>query len=464
MANSSEIESEFVPGEAPPNIEPFRFTIRNVTEVSKAIEDLNQAKATGPEGIPVRALKMAAPNISRSLTHLFNESLSTGEFPSAWKTAKVTPLFKGGTTTGRDNYRPISVLPCISKILESFANSDLQKFAFNSGLIEHHQFAYSKFSSTTVALLKVVDSWKRVIDKGLKSVSVFLDLRKAFDVIKHEVLLTKLESYGVKESELRWFKSYLSERLQYVVYKGASSDLMRLSFGVPQGSVLGPTLFNIHINNISKACHTSTLSLYADDTEIHSSSKNIDLAVCNINKDLQSVRHWFCRNGLICNTKKSEAMIIASQKALKTNRDITIFYGDSVLKQQRHFKYLGVVVDESLSWNNHVSYIASRVYPKLKLLNRISSFLGPTILLKIYKMTILPILDNFLERLQNKAMRIILRTNHFTCTQSMRERLGLLTLFNRRRYLRLRLVYKIANDYHFQATSRVFCIEIRTSP
>ena len=155
-------------------------------------------------------------------------------------------------------------------------------------------------------------------------------------------------------------------------------------------------------------------------------------------------------------------MIIASQKALKTNRDITIFYGDSVLKQQRHFKYLGVVVDESLSWNNHVSYIASRVYPKLKLLNRISSFLGPTILLKIYKMTILPILDygcivwglcskknsNFLERLQNKAMRIILRTNHLTCTQSMRERLGLLTLFNRRRYLRLQLVYKIVNDYH----------------
>ena len=209
-------------------------------------------------------------------------------------------------------------------------------------------------------------------------------------------MLTKLESYGVKESELRWFiNSYLSERLQYVFYKGASSDPMRLSFGVTQGSVLGPTLFNIHINNISKACHMSTLSLYADDTAIHSSSKNVDLAVYiyNINKDLQSVRHWFCRNGLICNTKKSEAMIIASHKALKTNRDINIFYGDSILKQQRHFKYLGDAVDESLSWNNHVSYIFSRVYPTLKLLNRISSFLSPAILLKIYKMTVLHILD-----------------------------------------------------------------------
>ena len=146
-------------------------------------------------------------------------------------------------------------------------------------------------------------------------------------------------------------------------------------------------------------------------------------------------------------------MIIASHKALKTNRDINIFYGDSILKQQRHFKYLGVVVDESLSWNNHVSYVASRVYPKLKLLSRISFFLSPEILLKIYKTTNLPIWNygcivwgfcskknsDFLERLQNKAMQIILRTNHLACTQSMRERLGLSTLSNRRCYLRLQL-------------------------
>ena len=128
------------------------------------------------------------------------------------------------------------------------------------------------------------------------------------------------------------------------------------------------------------------------------------------------------------------------------------------------------MVDESLSWNYHVSYVASRVYPKLKLLHRISSFLSPAILLKIYKVTILPILDygfctkknsDFLERLQNKAMRIILRTNHLACTQFMREKLGLLTLFNRRRYMRLQLVYRIVNDYNCQATTRLFCITIR---
>jgi len=110
---------------------------------------------------------------------------------------------------------------------------------------------------------------------------------------------------------------------------------------------------------------------------MHSSSKDIDLAEHNVNEDLRNVRHWFCRNGLFCNIKKTETMVIASQNAVKTTRDINIFYGNSILKQQKHFKYLGVVVDESLSWNNHVSYVAFRVYPKLKLLNRISSFPSP---------------------------------------------------------------------------------------
>jgi len=285
LANSNEVESEFVPDAVPSNIESFKFTLRNVNEVSKAIKDLNQTKATGSDGISATVLKMAEPSVSQSLTHLFNELLQAGQFPSAWKKARVTPLFKGGTATDCDNYQPISVLPSTSKILESFANLDLQNFAYKSGLIEQHQFAYSKFSSTTVALLKVVDSWKMAIDKGLKSVSVFLDLRKAFDVIRHDVLLTKLQSHGVKESELRWFNSYLSERSQCVVFKDAISALLHLSFGVPQGSVLRSTLFNIHINNISKACHTSNVSL--------SSSKDIDLAEHKVNEDLRSVRHWF---------------------------------------------------------------------------------------------------------------------------------------------------------------------------
>ena len=162
------------------------------------------SKATGADSIPAKVIRTAAPYISNVVANLFNASFQCGRFPSIWKTARVTPLFKGGSQTERDNYRPISVLPCISKVYESFANNDLQRFATDNGLISDHQFAYTRYSSTTVALIIAVDSWKLAIDKGEKVVCTFLDLRKA-DVIEHATLINKLSKRGVRENELEWF-------------------------------------------------------------------------------------------------------------------------------------------------------------------------------------------------------------------------------------------------------------------
>ena len=169
-------------------------------------------------------------------------------------------------------------------------------------------------------LLKVVDSWKFAIDDGLKSVCVYLDLRIAFNV-KHDILLAKLESYGIKGNTLQWFNSYLLGRSQFVACRDSASELRHLPFGVPQGSVLGPTLFNIHINNVSKACHNSDVALFADNTEIHFSFKDVGEAEYIINEDLKSINQWFSNNGLICNTKKTMTMVIASHRAVKTARD-----------------------------------------------------------------------------------------------------------------------------------------------
>ena len=213
-------------------------------------------------------------------------------------------------------------------------------------------------------------------------------MRKAFDVIKHNILLAKLESYGIKGNALQWFNSYLLGRSQFVVCRDSSSEPQLLPFGVPQGSVLGTTLFNIHINNISKTCHNSDVTLFEDYTEFHFSSKDVGKAKYRINKDLKSINHRFSNNGLICNTKKMVTMVSASHRAVKTARDVHISYGDSLLEPKRSFKYLGAIVDELLSWNSCISYVAPRVYPKFKLLNRISSFPDPTTLLKIYKATI----------------------------------------------------------------------------
>ena len=190
------------------------------------------------------------------------------------------------------------MLPCISKIHESFANSDQKEFADEVGLIKEHQFAYVKHSSTTVALIKAVDSWQMTIDRSEKVVCTFLDLRKAFDVIHHDVLLQRLAQYGVRDKEYDWFKSYLSERFQFVSCNETESQQRKIAYGVPQGSVLGPTLFNIHINGISDACQSSDVVLYADDTEIHASSKDVNIAEQCVNQDLSRIDVWLNRNGI----------------------------------------------------------------------------------------------------------------------------------------------------------------------
>lgn len=438
----------------------FHFPVLSETEVYNSLRTLDASKATGSDNIPAKALKIAAPAISQVVTHLFNASFQQGRYPASWKTAKVTPLFKGGEQTERDNFRPISVLPCLSKIQESFANSKLQEFARETGLIEQHQYAYVKHSSTTVALIKAVDSWIAAIDERQKVVSVFLDLRKAFDVIEHDILISKLRNSGITGSELDWFKSYLSHRSQFVSCGGTDSDRRTITHGVPQGSVLGPTLFNVHINGIAKVCNRCGVVLYADDTEIHACSKDVNIAESDVNKDLEEIDDWLDRNGLICNISKSEAMLLGSRYSVQNTRRLDIVISDKKLNQSNHVKYLGVYIDESLKWNKQISFITSKTYPKLKLLNRLSQFLSQDILLRIYKQTILPVLDygcivwgqcskqnaGRLERLQNHAMRIILSTSRKTCTQSMRTKLGLLSLASRRRFMAVQLVHKIVNN------------------
>ena len=201
----------------------FSLPIINEWDMFKALSTTNHTKATGTDNIPAKALKIAAPHISIVLAKIFNLLYSTGHFPSSFKVAKVTPIFKGGCKTERDNYRSISVLPCISKIFEAFTNNALTNFALEAGMIKQHQFAFMKHSSTTIALIKAVDSWKMAIDNTKKVVCAFLDLRKAFDTIDHNILLQKLSKH-LHGKEYEWFRSYLSERSQYVSCNGIKSE------------------------------------------------------------------------------------------------------------------------------------------------------------------------------------------------------------------------------------------------
>ena len=409
---------------------------------------LDAKKAAGADNIPVKAIKSVAGYIAPSIAYLFNESFRQGEFPLKWKIARVSPLFKGGIPTNCNNYRPVSVLPCLAKVLERFANQQFQDFAVENKLINEKQFAYQKRSSCNIALIRLAHEWKWSIDIKHIAVAAFLDLRKAFDVINHNLLLKKLESAGVSGSAFHWFKSYLDNRRQYVTCNSTESKSLALRHGVPQGSVLGPTLFWAHYNDVTSAVKHSSCTLFADDTEIHYSNGDINKASNYVNGDLDNISSWLSSNQMVVHPGKSEVMKIGTQRSLKNSNDLNIFIHDHRLKEATNYKYLGVYVDSTLAWKEHLSYMRKRTYPKIRVINRLSSFLARSVLLKIYKQTMLPIFDygcsvwmecsnsmiDSLERLQNQVMRTILKANRTSCTQSMRSKLGLLTLKNRRRF------------------------------
>ena len=219
---------------------------------------------------------------------------------------------------------------------------------------------------------------------------------------------------------------------------------------MPQGSVLGPTSFQIYYDSVHSVITNSSCKLFADDTEIHSSDSDIGSAVDNVNEDLVSVEKWLKENEMVAHPKKSEVMNVGSRPALMNTGDVVIKLNNQILKEVSTYKYLGVLLDNQLMWKDHLLHIWKRIYPKLSLLNRVASFLPRYVLLNIYEQTILPILDygcivwldcskgmsEKLERLQNQAMRIILRVDRWACSQDMRNKLGLLTLYNRRRFIR----------------------------
>lgn len=282
-------------------------------------------------------------------------------------------------------------------------------------------------------------------------------MQKAFDIIDHDILLNKLRNLGCGVSEINWFASYLKQRHQYVLSNGVHSDLQVLTRGVPQGSVLGPSLFCLYFNSIVDTLDESLSTLYADDTEIHCSNSSFTIAQDTVNNQLVQIDRWLNQNKMIANTKKTKAMTIASRPALKKVSGLQLFLNNKSIEEVTTFNYLGLRINNFLSWNDQVSTLCQRIYPKLQFLNRVSAFLPKHITLRIYKQTILPILDyccivwhdcgstlsKRVEKLQNRAMRIILHKDRGTCSQDMRNELNILSLFNRRRFLRFLLVFKI---------------------
>ena len=229
---------------------------------------LSHLKATGLDNISARFIRECADLISVPISDLFNKSLTSGIFPDDWKSARVIPLFKQGERSDLNNYRPISVISVIAKVFERIVYDQLYSFLAKEDVISKQQSGFRSLHSTVTALLEATDSWAFNIDRGNVNALVFLDLKKVFDTVDHEILLTKMNHYGVQGVALDWFNSYLTNRTQRRLVNGSLSKTCSLKCGVPQGTILGPLLFLIYINDLPNCLSSCQPRMYADDTHI----------------------------------------------------------------------------------------------------------------------------------------------------------------------------------------------------
>lgn len=402
----------------------FEFTPINEEFTLAYLKKMKTGKAVGLDGIPARLLKDSAEIICKPLTKIVNSSLATGIVPTDWKTARVIPVSKNARTEDLNNYRPISVLPLVSKVLERAVHSELYTFFTNNHLLNPHQHGFRKGHSTETATICFTDEVRRSIDQGLLTGSIFIDLSKAFDSVNHDILLHKLHAYGVRNGELEWFRNYLSNRVQQVCFQNTLSNAEGITSGVPQGSILGPLLFVIFINDLPKALPSSKLLLYADDAVIFNSAKDVREIEKSLSNSLNQVQSWLRNNCLFLNQSKTECILFGTGSKLSNANDFNIEINGESLKRVFKFKYLGVVLDECLSWKEHLKYILTKAGRRVGRLKRLRKNITKHVSNTVYKSFILPIFDYcdtvwsccnktdsvVLEKLQRRAARVVMKS------------------------------------------------------
>ena len=284
---------------------------RELDEIIKSLKN----GAPGGDGITAQILKTIRQSINGPVRYLWNRSLTEGVFPDELKLANVLPLFKSGDPLLFNNLRPISLLCVLSKVFDKIMYSRLYNFLEQQKILIKYQFDFRKYHSSYMALMIMMDEIIKALNNYDCVVGIFLNLSKAFDTVNHGILLDKLCHYGVRDNALDWFRSYLSGRRQFVTYNGVSSSTKTITCGVPQGSILEPLLFLLHINDLYSVCSTSVPLLYADDTSLFSKGEDIDTLVRGINFELDDISTWLKINKLSLNVKKHTICYLVNTEA-----------------------------------------------------------------------------------------------------------------------------------------------------
>ena len=322
-----------------------------------------------------------------------------------------------------NNYRPISILSVAAKIVEKLAFDQLYTYVDQKGILSRFQCGFRPKHSTNTALLNVTEDWLEFLDKGYFVGVVTLDLQKAFDTVDHSILLCKLRLIGADDLSLKWFSSYLTNRMQYTCVNGAESSSQRMHCGIPQGSNLGPLLFIIYINDLSSCLRNCKTSLYADDTD--------DTLTESLNTDLLSIEAWLKRNRLALNVKKKkkcEFLLIGTKKRLKSAVVEDVIIQTVPINRVTHLKYLGVVIDQHLDWAKRIECIGNKISKDIYLMKRIRPYITQQTALIFYKAVIQSRFDycsviwgnagkgslDKLQKLQNRALRSVYLKGKFS--------------------------------------------------
>ena len=394
-----------------------------VLEVSKSLYLIKTSHTRDLDGIDGNIVKIAAPAISETLTYLYNLCIDKQYFPLKFKQAKVIPLYKSGDSSNPSNYRPISILSTIAKPLEKHLHTCLCTYLFKNNLIHEDQSGFRKNHACHTTLIQLTDSLLTNINNNEFSGVIFIDFKKAFDVINHSLLLRKLDVFRLGTDFITLLSSFLSERKQLVSANNQMSQFSPIHCGIPQGSVLGPLLFSIYVTDLP--CFvTGSCEMFADDTSIHSSDTRPEKLANKLQTIIQNVDDWTKLNHMSLNSQKTKCMYIcARQKRQKMKSDFEpLFIGENRIDEVHSHKSLGVIIDRDLSWSEHVAFLIKRLSNKILLLSKIKNFLDFSSRKLFFNAHILPILDyastlwdncsvtnlNLLERMHKRALKLIL--------------------------------------------------------
>lgn len=335
-------------------IENFTLTPVTISELKETIKEIKNKLSSGIDDMSVKVFEILPDCTLAVLVTAINESFSTGVFPAELKKAIVIPLHKGGEADDPTNFRPISLLSTLSKIIEKLVKKRMIKFLDEHNILNKNQFGFQNSKNTSDAILAFLEKKYLNLNDGEAVGAVFCDFSKAFDCVNHEILLQKLLCYGFRGNFFNWIKSYLSERTQVVKTFGEISDVAEINCGVPQGSVLGPVLFLLYINDLATIDIQGTFTLFADDTTILWHSKNANSLRDTIKSDICKVKKWCDSNSLVFNINKTNILTFKF-----TYHDL--FLDNQPIENKSHTKFLGLHIDEKLKFDVHVSNLSKKL-------------------------------------------------------------------------------------------------------